>query len=299
MTSKTRAERTARIADLGEQLSALRVLEPSAVREMERSVARHGQLTPLVVYRSCEQLEVIDGFKRLRAARVLRVDELAVKEIEADAAQAKAAIYVLNQRHGITELEESWLVRSLYRDEHLTQPAIAHLLQRHKSWVCRRLALAEELEPGVAADVRLGLVPIRTAIALTRLPRGNQPAVAAAVGGLTTRQAEHLVAALLAVPAGPARDAALAAAQLEPTLPSRRELRAQARSQAEWVVLDIAQLTRVAGRLQARLLERPLDAHNGKDLGRILGDLRPVLAALLSTLDRLTRKDPHVELDHS
>ncbi len=303
MATTTKGECSAPIADLGEHLVVLRVLDPGAVREVERSIARYGQLTPLVVYRSPEQrLEIIDGFKRLRAARALRLGELAVREIDADGSQAKAAVYVLNQRHGISEIEESWLVRALYRDDHLTQPAIGHLLQRHKSWVCRRLALAEDLEPGIAADVRLGLVPVRTAIALARLPRGNQAVAAAAVGGLTTRQAERLVQAVLDTPVGPARDAVFAAAaQHAPTAPSPSR-RSAARTPAEWATLDIAQLTRVAARLQARLLERPLEAHgepHADRLARTLGELRPVLVALLSTLDRLTRKDPHVELDHA
>jgi hypothetical protein len=45
---------------------------------------------------------------------------------------------------------------------------------RHKSWGLRRLMLVESLDPGVQADVRLGLIAVLAAVAVSRLPRGNQ-----------------------------------------------------------------------------------------------------------------------------
>jgi len=43
-----------------------------------------------------------------------------------------------NARQALSDLEEAWLVRALYRDDRLTQPQIAQLLGRHKSWVFGR-----------------------------------------------------------------------------------------------------------------------------------------------------------------
>jgi len=67
----------------------------------------------------------------------------------------------------------------------MTQVEAAHLLGRHKSWVCRRLALLEKLSACVKEDLRLGLVGPSLARQLVRLPAGNQEAVLA----LTRRQA--------------------------------------------------------------------------------------------------------------
>ena len=72
-------------------------------------------------------------------------------------------------------------MRSLYRDDRLTQPQIAQLLGRDKSWVCRRLVLAEGLADGVEASVRLGLLSATAARDVARLPRGNQEACAPSV----------------------------------------------------------------------------------------------------------------------
>ena len=81
------------------------------------------------------------------------------------------------------QLEEAWLVRSLYRDDALTQPQIAVLLGRHKSFVCRRLTLAEGLSYWITASVWLGLLLATAAVELGRLQRCNQDAVAQAWHG--------------------------------------------------------------------------------------------------------------------
>lgn len=72
---------------------------------------------------------------------------------------------------------------------------MATLLGRHKSWVCRRLALAERLADAVACDVRGGLVTTTVAREVARLPRGNQPEIAAAIRreGLGSHDAARLV----------------------------------------------------------------------------------------------------------
>jgi hypothetical protein len=57
--------------------------------------------------------------------------------------------------------------------------AVAELLDRHRSWVCRRLALLERLCDDAKTELRLGLLSPTLARQLTRLPAGNQSAVLA------------------------------------------------------------------------------------------------------------------------
>ena len=87
------------------------------------------------------------------------------------------------------ELEEAWIVQALVREDGLSQLQVAELLQRHKSWVCRRLALLERLSEECREDLRLGLLSPTMARQLTRLPAGNQMEVVAAA------RREHLTAA--------------------------------------------------------------------------------------------------------
>ncbi len=147
---------------------------------MAGSLRRWGQLAPVVACVRNEQLELLDGFKRQAAARQIPGMTLSVRVLEVDERTAKAAILGLNRGQRPTrELEEAWIVHGLVRDDAMTQVEAAHLLGRHKSWVCRRLALLEKLSEGVKEDLRLGLVGPALARQLTRLPAGNQEALLA------------------------------------------------------------------------------------------------------------------------
>jgi ParB/RepB/Spo0J family partition protein len=187
----------AALPDLGEGLGHLRLCNAEVQQAMERSLASHGQITPLVVCERARGYEVIDGFKRLRAVRALRWDALWVHVADVRGAAAKVQIVHSNRRESLTEIEEAWIIRALHREDGLSQPEIGRLLGHHKSWVNRRLLLAETLSEELQADLRLGLVGATTAHELCRLPRGNQREVGAVCvrRGLTTRQTQLLDAA--------------------------------------------------------------------------------------------------------
>jgi ParB-like nuclease domain len=166
---------------LGQRYRRYRLADPEAEEAMAGSLRRWGQLSPVVACVREEQLELIDGFKRFAAARhVCALTTLSVRVLEVDERTAKAAILGLNRGQRATrELEEAWIVQALVRDDGMTQVEAAHLLSRHKSWVCRRLALLEKLSVAVKEDLRLGLVGPSLARQLTRLPAGNQEALLA------------------------------------------------------------------------------------------------------------------------
>jgi len=295
-----------RVTELGETLSALRLCEPSAVDAMRASLTRHGQLAPLVVFDEGGSTEVVDGFKRLRAARRLGWTHLSVRRGDFSRIDAKVRLALLHAGSGLTELEQGWLVRSLYRDDGLSQPAIAERLGCHKTWVCRRLMLVEALEPEVQASVRLGLVAPRAAVALAALPRGNQAAALDIVTrrALTVRQTELLVAQL-----GGCDDAAVQSALLEqwasgaaaPAPPGPRPTRT-VRSEADVTAADIATVHRVAARLQARLLATPLRTF-GPTAAQLMAEslhaLQPVLAALDRTIGAVTTPRGRIEPSNS
>jgi hypothetical protein len=158
-----------------------RLVDPPAEEAMGGSLRRWGQLSPLVACVREQSLEVLDGFKRLAAARHMTgMTTLSVRVVEMDERTAKAAILGLNRGQRATrELEEAWIVQALVRDDGLTQVEAGHLLGQHKSWVCRRLALLERLSAEVKEDLRLGLLGPALARQLLRLPAGNQEALLA------------------------------------------------------------------------------------------------------------------------
>jgi hypothetical protein len=117
--------------------------------------------------------------------------------------------------------------------------------------------LVEGLDPAVQADVRLGLLAPRAAVAVGQLPRGNQHDLAAVVirRGLTVRQTELFVAELLDLESDAARGQAIAR-RLDGAAPGGgpgvRATRA-AKSETDWMAGDLRTLRLVAARLEARL----------------------------------------------
>lgn len=274
-------------SDLGEAFSSMRLCFPHAQQAMQLSLSRLGQLTPVQACRVNDGLEVFDGLKRLRAARELSWPKMRVEVHALDQAGAKVRLLCCNANASLTQLEEAWLVRSLYREDRLSQPQIAMLLSRHKSWVCRRLVLAEGLSDDLTASVRLGLVPARAAVELARLPRGNQDAVTQVVTGrgLTTRQTAQLVQSLLAAPAE--RWPELLRQVSTPTPPPSKGGAAR-RTPAEQIVADAWTMKRLAARMHARLLERSLTSLGegaSTVVSRELEELGATLAALSKTIN--------------
>ena len=272
----------AELGELHEALGRLRLCDAAALQAMERSLVTVGQISPLVVHEAVHGLEVLDGFKRLRAARALKWSCLFVQVIRVGAVQAKLQLCQSNRAGGLTEIEEAWVVRALYREDGLTQPEIGRLMARNKSWVNRRLQLAEALSDELQVDLRIGLVCATTARELCRLPRDNQQEVATTVKqrGLTTRQVQTLVEGFLAAPTESARASLLATVRgTQGDAPTAR----RPRTSGEWIRHDAEELRRRCGRLHGRLVAQP---PTREDAG-LLTDLRtlvPALSGLLGTL---------------
>jgi ParB-like chromosome segregation protein Spo0J len=168
-----------RLDELGDHFRRYRLRVPQAVQAMALSLRRWGQCAPIVATLRQEKPQVLDGFTRWEAARQVRgMTTLSVRLIEVDDRRAKAAIYGLNQTgRRPYELEEAWIVQSLVREDGLSQLEAAELLGRHKSWVCRRLALLEKLCADVRQDLEVGLLTPTAAREIARLPAGNQSEV--------------------------------------------------------------------------------------------------------------------------
>jgi len=290
--------RAVEIASLGERFSTLRLCEAPALASVRHSLEQYGQLTALTLFAPKTGLEIIDGFKRVRAARALGWPTLLARVDDLSPVDAKLRLCALHDRRGLTELEEAWLVRSLLRDDLLSQPDIARRMGRHRSWVWRRLMLVEALDPVVQVDVRLGLIAPRAAVAVSRLPRGNQQAASAIVvrRGLTVRQTELLVDELFAR-TDPDERQALLALRLDGPAPAKtpgpRPTRA-ARNEADWMGADILRVRDLAARLAARLGATPLTVFTpaATELLRdALVRLSPVLRALDAVITNATSRE--------
>jgi len=270
------------LAQLGDRYHRYRFTDTDAETAMAGSLRRYGQLSPLVVCLREETHEVLDGFKRLAAARAVGLKTLNARLLEADERVAKAAIYGLNDTgRRPQEWEEAWIVHALVREDGMTQVEVAELLGRHKSWVCRRLALVEKLTGEAREDLRLGLLSGTAARSLVRLPAGNQGKVLATLhrDELTADELDGVVDLLLAAPGQP---------QQEYILAQPRQALAQARHESGWA-LD-PRLSQEGNRLAKRLSDML------EGLGRIENWLRHQGRAGLTPCDRSLLTPPFARL---
>ncbi len=222
------------------ELGRIRCPPPGRVETIQRDLASNGQLTPLVAQLQPERPPtLLDGFKRLRAARQLGWSHLQVGCIEASASTALALMVSLNRRFGLSHIEEALLVRELIRGG-MTGAQVGTLLARHKSWVSRRLGLLQRLAPELQEDMKLGLLEPGIARRLLGLPRGNQVELAtvARKAALGVSQTESLVQLWRRAPSDEARQWVLSyprEAIAEAQSPPQRAEDPRLSAQGQWV----------------------------------------------------------------
>jgi len=189
------------LSKIGELYGQFRIANPALDLCLLKSIEKYGQLSPVVVCKAkSNEYELIDGFKRFRAARKLNKECIKARVLDIGPRAGKAAILQLNWAgKSINDLEEAMVVHSLFREDGLQQVEIAALLARHKSWVCRRISLIEQLSDEVKESIKLGLIKVTIGWKLTRLQRCNQEEVLSVIHKyrLTLRQTERLIFALL------------------------------------------------------------------------------------------------------
>lgn len=183
------------IRQIGTSYGRVRCLVPRQIEQMKANLAAHGQLTALVVVRRQNRLELIDGFKRHRAAEQMGWTALRVMPMDVDEQGQWAAMLALNRAtHSMSVLEEALVLREMV-NMGMTQTQIGQILNRHKSWVSRRIGLIERLHPELVEQIREGILPPGAARRLLSLPAGNQLELATVVThqGLGTEETERLV----------------------------------------------------------------------------------------------------------
>lgn len=166
--------RTAALTTLDLSLGHLRQVPDAAVQQKMASLRDKGQLTPVVAAEQNGVLLLIDGFVRHLAATRLGLTTLLVEVVACTPLQCKAQVYLRNRERGLLLIEECRLVRELAEVDGQSQVEIGELLERHKSWVCRRLGIAKNLSPHLWQDAELGQLGEGSLRKLAALPARNQ-----------------------------------------------------------------------------------------------------------------------------
>lgn len=176
-------------------LRRLRRVRKAAVEAKVSSMRSKGQLSALVASEHEGQLVLIDGFARQQAAVRLGMKQVAVRVFQLTPVQMKAQMYLRNRERGLELIEECRLVQELCETEGLSQVDVAALMERHKSWVSRRLSMYKALSPrlvqqGVIEQMEPGVLR-----KLSQLPPRNQDELMAVSGheGLSSAETARLL----------------------------------------------------------------------------------------------------------
>jgi ParB/RepB/Spo0J family partition protein len=144
----------------------LRVRRPEGERRLLSSLAERGQQVPVVVVAASEpgRFVVIDGYKRVRALRLLHRDTVAATVWAMNEVEALVLDRSLRRAEAETALEQGWLLAELHQGFGVDIEALAHRFDRSPSWVSRRLGLVEDLPPTVQERVRQGEIGAHAAM---------------------------------------------------------------------------------------------------------------------------------------
>ena len=170
--------RKIKLEELDTTLLTLRITRPKDLTRVRQSLERSGQLNPIVVRPLDEQFQILDGFKRYAVAGDLGWDSLEARVLDISLPEGKAAMLSYNRNgRSMLDYDEAMVIHSLKQEHLLDQAAISRLTGYSRSWVCRRLALIEKLDPALQDALRMGVITNSQARSLVRLPRGNQQEV--------------------------------------------------------------------------------------------------------------------------
>ena len=170
--------RQIKLEDLDTTLLTLRITRPADLTRVRQSLERSGQLNPIVVRPLDERFQILDGFKRYAVAGDLGWESLEARILDISLPEGKAAMLSYNRNgRSLLDYDEAMVIHSLKQEHLLDQVAISRLTGYSRSWVCRRLALIEKLDPTLQDALRMGVITNSQARSLVQLPRGNQQEV--------------------------------------------------------------------------------------------------------------------------
>jgi len=174
-------------------------LKQAAVEErLLASIAERGFDEALEGVEMDRRRVLLNGFKRHRCARKLRLGTVPYVSMGADPATGITALLKLSNDRGLSILEQAAFVDELHRACSLSVSAIAVELDRSKAWVSLRLGLLSEMSAVVREKLFAGAFPVYaymyTLRPFMRINKGSVDEFVAAVSGrgLSVRDIERL-----------------------------------------------------------------------------------------------------------
>ena len=166
------------------------------LKELSESIKKHGIIQPLIVRKKGLNYELVAGERRLRAAKLAKLQTVPVLVRDYDEKQMRELSLVENiQRHDLNPLEEAKAIQELMKQCDYTQAQAAERLGRSRAAVAnllRMLNLPEELQAMVAEE-RVTAGQVRPLLALADRAQQLKVGKALAEHGWSARTVEEVV----------------------------------------------------------------------------------------------------------
>ncbi len=157
------------------------------------SVREHGVIEPVIVRIGDDGYELVAGFRRLAAARVVGLETIPARVMDLTDRQYREFQLLENElRQELDPLERARALKGLIEEHGLTQQQVGALLGKSQEWVSNQLRLLEAPE-GVQESIRRGI--LSPSAALETLKVKDAPEIVAELEGYLGKATQPLTVA--------------------------------------------------------------------------------------------------------
>ena len=156
------------LASLDLRYESFRLKQPALEERLLAAILQRGIEEPLEGVEVRQTKVLLNGFKRYRCARQLRLATVHFSSLGGDEATAILGLLKLSNNRTLSILEQAAFIGELKHARGLNVAQIAAELSRSKSWVTMRLGLLAEMSEAVRRQLFAGAFPVYSYMYLMR-----------------------------------------------------------------------------------------------------------------------------------
>jgi predicted transcriptional regulator len=148
------------LSGLDLRYEGFRLKQPALEERLLAAIAQHGIEEPLEGVEVQQVNVLLNGFKRYRCARKLRLPTVPYSSLGSDPAAAILSLLKISNNRALSILEQAVFIAELRNGRAMNVAEIASELSRSKSWVSMRLGLLAEMSAQVRQQLFTGAFPV-------------------------------------------------------------------------------------------------------------------------------------------
>jgi hypothetical protein len=148
------------LATIDMRYESYRLRNPGAEKRLLSSITERGIEEPLEGVDAPEAKILLNGFKRYRCAKRLKIGVVPFMSLGEDEAAGILAVLRMSNNKSLSILEQAHFIDDLRRIHQMSVADLAETLSRSKAWVSMRLGLIGEMSERVQAKLFSGAFPV-------------------------------------------------------------------------------------------------------------------------------------------